>query len=87
MMTTIFVMIKCELGRAMEVAGDLVDNSTYVPEVFSVSGEYDLLARFNLDKGVDVGAFVVKQVQTRPGVRDTHTILTFSPFNPSVPSP
>jgi DNA-binding Lrp family transcriptional regulator len=86
MMTTIFVMIKCELGRAHEVACDLVDNSHYVPEVFSISGEYDLLARFTLDKEVDAGAFVVRQVQTRPGIRDTHTILTFSPFTPNVPT-
>ena len=34
-------------------------------------------------RDADIGTFVTKQVQTRPHVRDTFTVITFSPFLPS----
>ena len=85
MMTAIFVFIKCELGHANDVAADVVDNVEHVSEVYSTSGQYDLLAKFNLTRGADIGSFVTKHVQTRPHIRDTFTIITFSPFVPSKP--
>ena len=82
MMTPIFVLIKCELGFANDVAADIVDNVDYVSEVYSTSGQYDLLAKFQLPKDLDIGTFVTKSVQTRPHIRDTFTVITFSPFLP-----
>ena len=79
-MTTIFILIKCELGKAEQVAADIVDNVEDVSELYSISGEYDLLAKFHLDRETDIGAFVTRKVQTRPGIRETFTITTFSPF-------
>ncbi len=83
MMTAIFVFVKCELGFANDVAADLVDNVDHVSEVYSISGEHDLLAKFHLPKDTDIGTFVTKQVQTRPHIRDTFTVITFSPFVPT----
>lgn len=83
MMTVIFVFIKCSLGKAQEVAADMVDNVEHVSEVYSTSGQYDLLAKFALPREADIGAFVTYQVQTRPHIRDTFTVITFSPFLPS----
>ena len=80
MMTAIFVFIKCELGHANDVAADIVDNVERVSEVYSTSGQYDLLAKFQLP--MDIGTFVTKEVQTRPHIRDTFTVITFSPFLP-----
>jgi DNA-binding Lrp family transcriptional regulator len=82
MMTAIFVFIKCELGHANDVAADMVDNVEYVSEVYSTSGQYDLLAKFQLPKDMDIGTFVTKSVQTRANIRDTFTVITFSPFLP-----
>ncbi|MBV8593775.1 MAG: Lrp/AsnC ligand binding domain-containing protein [Caulobacteraceae bacterium] len=82
MMNTVFVLIKCELGHAAEVASDIVDNLPHVSEVYSTSGQYDLLAKFVFDKGVDIGQFIVTELQTRPNIRDTFTIMTFSPWVP-----
>ena len=76
MMTAIFVFIKCELGYANDVAADLVDNVENVSEVYSTSGQHDLLAKFQLPKDADIGTFVTKQVQTRPHIRDTFTVIT-----------
>ena len=36
-----------------------------------------------IQRDADIGTFVTKQVQTRPHVRDTFTVITFSPFLPS----
>ena len=83
MMTAIFVLIKCELGKANDVGADIVDNVEQVSELYSISGEYDLLAKFHLEKDADIGLFVTKQVQTRAGIRDTFTMITFSPFGRS----
>ena len=41
--------------------------------------QYDLLAKFQLPKDMDIGTFVTKSVQTRPHIRDTFTVITFSP--------
>lgn len=79
-MKTIFVMIKCELGQANKVAADIVDNVPGVSEVYSTSGEYDLLSKFNLEREADIGRFVTEVLQVRAGIRDTFTITTFSPF-------
>ena len=45
--------------------------------------QHDLLAKLQLPKDADIGTFVTKQVQTRPHIRDTFTVITFSPFLPS----
>lgn len=79
-MQTIFVMVKCELGRAYAVADEAVQSIEPVSEVYSISGQYDLIMKFHLDDEVDIGRFVTSQVQTLPGVKDTFTLITFKAF-------
>lgn len=79
-MQTIFVMVKCELGRAYEVADAAVQTIERVSEVYSISGQYDLIMKFHLDQDVDVGRFVTTAVQTLPGVKDTFTLISFKAF-------
>ena len=80
-MQTFFVMVKCEPGHAYDVAAEAVDRVEPVAEVYSISGQYDLLIKVHLETGQDVGHFVVSQLQTLKGVRDTFTILTFKAFS------
>ena len=79
-MQTIFVMVKCELGRAYDVADAAVQQIEQVSEVYSISGQYDLIMKFHLDNEVDIGRFVNSKVQILPGVRDTFTLITFKAF-------
>jgi len=79
-MQTIFVMVKCELGRAYEVADEAV-GVEQVSEVYSISGEHDLMMKCYLDDKTDIGHFVTSKIQTMPGVRDTFTIITFKAFS------
>ncbi len=80
-MRPIFVFIKAALGKTYVVAEDLVDTIEETSEVFSVSGKYDLLVRFNLPSDIDVGRFVTERLQTRPHIVDTETLMTFKAFS------
>ncbi|NVJ70717.1 MAG: Lrp/AsnC ligand binding domain-containing protein [Alphaproteobacteria bacterium] len=79
-MKTVFVMIKCELGRTYDVAAHLADEIPEVRSVYSTSGNYDLLAQFQLGTDQEIGRFITQQVQTTPGVKDTYTIIGLNAF-------
>ena len=79
-MQTIFVMVKCDLGKAYEVADDAV-NIEQVSEVYSTSGQYDLLMKCYLDEKTDIGHFVTSSIQTLKRVKDTFTLITFKAFS------
>lgn len=79
-MQTIFVMVKCDLGKAYEVADAAVQDVEQVSEVHSTSGKYDLLMKCYLDDGTDIGRFVTESIQLLPGVKDTFTLITFKAF-------
>ena len=79
-MKTIFVMVKCELGKAYDVADSAVQDIEQVSEVYSTSGQYDLLMKCYLTDEQEVGHFVMN-VQKLPGVKDTFTLITFKAFS------
>ncbi len=78
-MQTFFVEIKCALGRTYDVANALAE-AEIASEIYSIAGQYDILAKFYLDKDADIGHFVGQKVQVIPGIVDTHTIITFKAF-------
>jgi DNA-binding Lrp family transcriptional regulator len=80
-MRAIFVMIKCEMGQAYRVAREAADTIPQLSELFSTSGQYDLLGKFYLEPDQDIGLFVTEQVQSLSGVRDTYTLITFNAFS------
>ena len=75
-MQTIFVMVKCEMGEAYKVADEAVAIEQ-VSEVYSTSGQYDLLVKCYLDDKADIGHFVTEKIQRLAGVKDTFTLITF----------
>lgn len=79
-MRAIFVQIKCEMGHAYRVAQDAADRIEEMSEMYSTSGQYDLLGKFYLDPEQDIGRFVTERIQTIPGVKDTYTLITFNAF-------
>jgi DNA-binding Lrp family transcriptional regulator len=84
-MKAIFIMIKCEMGQAYRVAREAADTIPQLSELFSTSGQYDLLGKFYLDPDQDVGLFVTERVQSLPGVKDTYTLITFNAFSGGAP--
>lgn len=81
-MKTIFVMVKCDLGKAYAVADAAVGEVEQVSEVYSISGQYDLMMKCYLSDTTDIGHFVTERLQLLPGVKDTFTIIAFKAFSP-----
>jgi DNA-binding Lrp family transcriptional regulator len=78
-MIPFFVQIKCQLGRSYEVANALAD-AEIASEIYSTAGDFDLLVKFYVEQGTDIGHFVNEKIQTIPGIQDTRTIITFKAF-------
>ena len=78
-MAPFFVQIKCQLGKAYEVANRIAD-AEIASEIYSTAGDYDLLVKFYVEDGTDIGHFVNEKVQTVPGIQNTRTIITFKAF-------
>ena len=80
-MRRILVMIKCRLGAAYTVAGEIADDVENASFVYSISGQYDLIAQFNLDANEDIGRFVNEKIHCIDGIVDTHTLICFNAFS------
>lgn len=78
-MKPFFVLIKCELGKAYEVANEIAQ-AEIASEIYSTAGDHDLLVKFYLDEDVDIGHFVNEKVHCIGGIQDTKTIVTFKAF-------
>jgi DNA-binding Lrp family transcriptional regulator len=73
-------MIKCEMGQAYRVAQLAADTIEELSELYSTSGQYDLLGKFYLSPEQDTGLFITEKLQTIQGVKDTYTLITFNAF-------
>ena len=80
-MRRILVMIKCKLGQAYAVAGQIADTVENAAFVYSISGQYDLIAQFNLEAHEDIGRFVNEKVHCIDGIVDTSTMICFNAFS------
>jgi DNA-binding Lrp family transcriptional regulator len=80
-MKTIFVNVKCDLGQAYNVADTAVQQIDQVSEVYSTSGQWDLMMKCYLADDMDIGRFVTERLQTLPGVRDTFTVIAYKAFS------
>ena len=78
-MTPFFIQIKCKLGKSYEVANKLAE-AEIASEIYSTAGDFDLLVKFYVEAGTDIGHFVNEKVQVIPDIQDTRTIITFKAF-------
>ncbi|MFG1417496.1 Lrp/AsnC ligand binding domain-containing protein [Xanthobacter sp. V0B-10] len=78
-MIPFFVQIKCQLGKSYDVA-DAIADAEIASEIYSTAGDFDLLVKFYVEPGTDIGQFVNQKVQTIAGIQDTRTIITYKAF-------
>lgn len=78
-MACVFVQFRCTPGKTYEVANAIWDREV-VSEMFSTSGEYDLLAKVYIPDGVDVGHFLSESLFDIPDIVRTLTTMTFKAF-------
>jgi len=80
MMTTcVFVQIRCRPGTTYKVAEQIALREIH-SELYSTSGEYDLLLKLYIPEGADVGKYLNDELLTVEGVERSLTTLTFKAF-------
>lgn len=78
-MKPIFVQLQCAPGKTYEVA-DVIYKKEIVSEMYSTSGDYDLLIKVYVQEGEDIGKFINDNIATVPGINRSLTTLTFNAF-------
>ncbi|KFB08357.1 Lrp/AsnC ligand binding domain-containing protein [Nitratireductor basaltis] len=78
-MRPVFVQLRCKPGKTYEVADALYEREI-ASELYSTSGDYDLLLKVYIDDGVDVGKFINDHIANVPGIERSLTTLTFKAF-------
>ncbi len=78
-MRPIFVQFRCTPGKTYEVATAIYDREV-VSELYSTSGEYDLLAKVYVPEDEDVGRYLDEHLFDIPGISRTLTTMTFRAF-------
>ena len=78
-MKPIFVQLQCAPGKTYEVA-DAIYKKEIVSEMYSTSGDYDLLIKVYVEEGEDIGKFINDNIATVAGISRSLTTLTFNAF-------
>ena len=78
-MACVFVQIRCHPGKTYEVA-DQIWLREIVSEMYSTSGEFDLLAKIYPPDGADTGHFLSENLLNIPGIAQSLTTITFRAF-------
>ena len=78
-MKPIFVQLQCAPGKTYEVA-DAIYKTELVSELYSTSGDYDLLLKVYVESDEDVGKFINDNIASIPGIIRSLTTLTFTAF-------
>ncbi len=78
-MSLVFVQIRCIPGQTYEVADAIWDREV-VSELYSTSGDFDLMAKVYIPEGEDTGHFLSSRLFDIPGIQRTLTTMTFRAF-------
>ena len=78
-MVCVFVQVSCAPGKTYVVADAIYDREM-VSELFSTSGEYDLIAKVYIPDEEDVGRYLSDKLFDIPGIVKTLTTMTFKAF-------
>ena len=79
-MLSAFVLIDAEPARVADLASELADVAG-VAEVYSVAGEFDIVAVVRVRDHEDLATAVTQHVAQLDGVRDTLTLIAFRAFS------
>ncbi|MEM6906429.1 MAG: Lrp/AsnC ligand binding domain-containing protein [Pseudomonadota bacterium] len=78
-MHCVFVQLRCVPGRTYGVA-DAIWERELVSEMYSTSGEYDLIMKIYVPDGEDLGRYLNKQLFSIPGIARSLTTTTYKAF-------
>ncbi|MEP0944486.1 MAG: Lrp/AsnC ligand binding domain-containing protein [Rhizobiaceae bacterium] len=78
-MKCVFMQLRCQPGKTYDVA-DKIYEREIVSELYSTSGEFDLLMKIYIDENEDIGKFVNEKILNIEGIVHSLTTLTFKAF-------
>lgn len=79
MSTCVFVQLRCTPGTTYQVADQIVLKEMH-SELYSTSGEFDLLLKLYIPEGEDVGRYINEQLLDVANIERSLTTLTFQTF-------
>ena len=79
-MVTSFILINVERTKINEVAAQLVEIKG-ISEVYSVSGNYDLIAIVRVPSNDDLAILVTDNLRNLESILKTETMLAFKTFS------
>ena len=79
-MITAIVFVKADVARIPEVA-EAIAAVTGVSEVYSVTGQIDLISLVRVNEHEDVARVVADEINKVPGVTETETHIAFRTYS------
>jgi DNA-binding Lrp family transcriptional regulator len=79
-MVTAIVLIICEIDQTPETAERLAELDG-VREVYSVAGDFDLVALVHVGGHGDLASVVTEHIRKTPGVAHTRTLIAFRTYS------
>ena len=79
-MITAIVFVKADVARIPEVAESIAALEG-VSEVYSVTGQIDLIALVRVRQHDDIAAVIADQINKVPGVTETETHIAFRTYS------
>jgi DNA-binding Lrp family transcriptional regulator len=79
MSTCVFIQIRCKPGTTYKVAEEIALREIH-SDLYSTSGEYDLLLKLYLPENEDVGHFINEHLLVIPNIERSLTTMTFKAF-------
>ncbi|WP_323766579.1 Lrp/AsnC family transcriptional regulator [Marinovum sp.] len=79
MTTCVFVQLRCKPGTTYKVAEEVVLREIH-SELYSTSGDFDLMLKLYIPEGQDVGKYINDHLLDIGGIERSRTTLTFKAF-------
>jgi DNA-binding Lrp family transcriptional regulator len=79
-MVTAIVLVNTQRGQINETAQRLLEIDG-VADVYSVTGEYDLVALLRFQNYEDLADVVTRHMQQLPTITKTHTLMAFQCYS------
>jgi DNA-binding Lrp family transcriptional regulator len=78
-MICVFVQLQCRPGTAYDVA-DQIYQREIASEIYSTSGEFDLLIKLYVPEEQDIGHFINNNILNIENISRSLTTMTFKAF-------
>ncbi|MFZ2099109.1 MAG: Lrp/AsnC ligand binding domain-containing protein [Oricola sp.] len=78
-MNCVFVQLRCRPGQTYKVA-DKIYEREIASELYSTSGDFDLMMKLYVPEGEDIGKFINDHILDIEGISRSLTTLTFKAF-------